>query len=47
MPGYGENCVGKGKCTFAKRLTDEEIDRLSAFVWNVANGEDSWAKALE
>jgi len=47
MPGYGENCVGKGKCTFAKRLTDEEIDSLSAFVWNVANGEDSWAKALE
>ena len=47
MPGYGENCVGKGKCTFAKRLSDEEIDSLSAFVWNVANGEDSWAKALE
>ena len=47
MPGYGENCVGKGKCTFAKRLTDEEIDSLSAFVWNVANGEESWAKALE
>lgn len=48
MPGYGENCVGKGKCTFAKRLTEEEIDDLSAFVWNVANDEsESWAKALE
>jgi cytochrome c6 len=49
MPGYGENCVGKGKCTFAKRLTEKEIDDLSAFVWNVANDESelSWAKALE
>ena len=49
MPGYGENCVGKGKCTFAKRLTEKEIDDLSAFVWNVANdeSESSWAKALE
>lgn len=48
MPGYGENCVGKGKCTFAKRLTEKEIDDLSAFVWNVANDEsESWAKALE
>ena len=48
MPGYGENCVGKGECTFAIRLTEKEIDDLSAFVWNVANDEsESWAKALE
>ena len=48
MPGYGEQCVGKLKCTFAKRLTEKEIRDLSEFVWTTANNESavSWAKAL-
>ena len=50
MPGYGEQCVGKLKCTFAKRLTEKEIRDLSEFVWTTANNESegvSWAKALK
>lgn len=32
MPGYGESCEPKGKCTFGKRLTDEEVKALAEFV---------------
>jgi len=32
MPGYGEKCSPKLACTFAKRLSDDEINELSLFV---------------
>ncbi|GAB4820382.1 hypothetical protein N2152v2_007428 [Parachlorella kessleri] len=32
MPGYGLECAPKLRCTFAKRLTDEEIRGLAAYV---------------
>lgn len=28
MPGYGQGCQPKGKCTFGPRLPDEEIQQL-------------------
>lgn len=36
MPGYGEKCSPKLACTFAKRLSDDEINELSLFVLNRA-----------
>lgn len=32
MPGYGEGCAPAGRCTFAARLSDAEIDALAAYV---------------
>jgi len=32
MPGYGENCAPKGACTFAARLSDDEVKALGEFV---------------
>lgn len=36
MPGYGEKCSPKLACTFAKRLSDNEINELSLFVLDKA-----------
>lgn len=36
MPGFGEECQPKGKCTFGKRLTDREIQDLTELVLNKA-----------
>ena len=36
MPGFGEECQPKGKCTFGKRLTDNEIQDLTKFVLDQA-----------
>ena len=47
MPGYGEQCMKKGQCTFAKRLTEEELEDLSAFVWKTAQEDDGWTRLLE
>lgn len=32
MPGFGEECTPKGKCTFGKRLTDDQVRDLASFV---------------
>lgn len=32
MPGFGEGCAPKGQCTFGKRLDDETIHGLAAYV---------------
>jgi cytochrome c6 len=32
MPGYGLGCAPKGACTFAARLSDEEVKALGDFV---------------
>lgn len=32
MPGYGENCAPRGACTFAARLSDDEVRALGDFV---------------
>ena len=32
MPGYGAGCAPKGACTFAARLSDEEVKVLGDFV---------------
>lgn len=32
MPGFGEECTPRGKCTFGPRLKDEEIRLLAQFV---------------
>ena len=32
MPGFGEGCTPKGKCTFAKRLGDDEVRNLAAYI---------------
>lgn len=32
MPGYGEDCQPKGKCTFGKRLTNDEVQALAKYV---------------
>lgn len=32
MPGYGANCAPKGACTFAARLSDEEVKALADLV---------------
>jgi cytochrome c6 len=41
MPGYGEGCAPKGACTFAKRLSDGEVQGLSQYVLDQAKG--GWA----
>ena len=47
MPGYGEKCEPKGKCTFASRLTTEEIGDLAEFVWKTANDSDEAWKDMK
>jgi len=37
MPGYGEGCAPKGKCTFAARLSDDVIRELAQFTLSQAN----------
>lgn len=37
MPGYGEGCAPKGACTFARRLTDEQVTDLAEYVLVKAN----------
>ncbi|KAK6931938.1 Cytochrome c-like domain [Dillenia turbinata] len=32
MPGFGENCMPRGQCTFGPRLQAEEIKLLAEFV---------------
>jgi cytochrome c6 len=32
MPGFGEDCTPKGKCTFGKRLTDDQVRDLASLV---------------
>ncbi len=32
MPGFGEGCTPKGACTFAKRLTDDQIRDLAGYI---------------
>jgi cytochrome c6 len=32
MPGYGEGCTPKGACTFGKRLTEDQVRDLAAYV---------------
>lgn len=32
MPGFGEECQPKGKCTFGKRLSDGEIENLAQYI---------------
>ena len=40
MPGYGQDCTPKGKCTFGKRLSDDEVKDLVQYVLNKA--ENGW-----
>ena len=40
MPGFGVNCQPAGQCTFAARLSDEQVSSLSAFVLQKA--EEGW-----
>ena len=32
MPGFGEGCAPKGACTFAKRLTDDQVRDLAGYI---------------
>ena len=32
MPGYGQDCQPKGQCTFAARLSDDEVRGLAEYV---------------
>ncbi len=32
MPGFGEGCAPKGACTFAKRLTDDQVRDLAEYI---------------
>jgi cytochrome c6 len=36
MPGYGENCEPKGRCTFGKRLSNDEVQTLAKYVYDQA-----------
>ncbi len=40
MPGFGADCKPAGQCTFAARLSDDDISQLSDFVLHKA--EDGW-----
>eukprot|EP01023_Acetabularia_acetabulum_P011259 TRINITY_DN1514_c1_g1_i2.p2 TRINITY_DN1514_c1_g1~~TRINITY_DN1514_c1_g1_i2.p2 ORF type:complete len:156 (-),score=17.51 TRINITY_DN1514_c1_g1_i2:225-692(-) len=42
MPGFGQECTPKGKCTFGKRSSDEEIKQLGEYVLQQAN--QNWQK---
>eukprot|EP00899_Mesostigma_viride_P026961 jgi/Mesvir1/744/Mv17345-RA.1 len=41
MPGFGEGCAPKGQCTFAARLSDDEIRKLASYIKETAE-TDSW-----
>jgi len=40
MPGFGADCKPAGQCTFAARLSDDDVSQLAAFVLEKA--EDGW-----
>eukprot|EP01024_Parvocaulis_polyphysoides_P061794 TRINITY_DN689_c0_g1_i1.p5 TRINITY_DN689_c0_g1~~TRINITY_DN689_c0_g1_i1.p5 ORF type:complete len:161 (-),score=18.92 TRINITY_DN689_c0_g1_i1:528-1010(-) len=42
MPGFGQECAPKGKCTFGKRSSDEEIQQLGGYVLEEA--KNNWQK---
>ncbi|KAF7000432.1 hypothetical protein CFC21_016344 [Triticum aestivum] len=42
MPGYGEQCTPRGRCTFGPRLPEDDIKMLAAFVKSQA--ENGWPK---
>ncbi|GER33175.1 cytochrome c6 [Striga asiatica] len=42
MPGFGENCMPRGQCTFGPRLSENEIKLLAEFVKSQA--EQGWPK---
>jgi len=37
MPGFGQDCTPRGKCTFAARLSDVEVQELSDYVLQQAS----------
>jgi len=37
MPGYGEGCTPRGKCTFATRMTEEEVKEMVDYVLDQAS----------
>eukprot|EP00798_Chlamydomonas_sp_ICE-L_P012031 gene12031-15133_t len=39
MPGFGTNCAPRGQCTFAARLSDEEVKDLATYVQERADAE--------
>ena len=39
MPGFGEMCTPKGKCTFGPRLTESEIAAVSLYVIDEAEAD--------
>ena len=39
MPGFGETCTPKGKCTFGPRLTESEIAAVSLYVIDEAEAD--------
>lgn len=41
MPGFGEECQPKGKCTFGRRFSDEQIDHLVRYILDQA--ADGWS----
>jgi cytochrome c6 len=45
MPGYGLECAPKLQCTFAKRLSDDEIRQLAAYVLDQAAAD--WPTAAQ
>ncbi|GMH37048.1 hypothetical protein BSKO_04921 [Bryopsis sp. KO-2023] len=40
MPGFGQDCAPKGKCTFGKRLSDEMVSDLGNLV--VEKAKNDW-----
>lgn len=32
MPGFGKDCAPKGQCTFGPRLTEQEVESMTAYV---------------
>eukprot|EP00878_Enallax_costatus_P011924 GHUV01012448.1.p1 GENE.GHUV01012448.1~~GHUV01012448.1.p1 ORF type:complete len:158 (+),score=35.24 GHUV01012448.1:34-507(+) len=36
MPGFGQECTPRGKCTFGPRLTDEEVRGMAQYVLDKA-----------
>lgn len=40
MPGFGKDCAPAGQCTFAARLSDEEVSGLAEYVDQRAR--DGW-----
>jgi cytochrome c6 len=40
MPGYGQGCEPKARCTFGPRLADEEVKALAEYV--LSQAEAGW-----